>query len=87
MKMLGGKSDDEARADYAPDKNSARDKPARSAPAQSAGAGGGFADFEDDIPFLFNMNTLCDTMGQPLSLWRAKHGKGLSVLRANKTDF
>jgi len=58
----------------------------RSAHAQSGG-GGSFDDFEDDIPFLFNMNTLCDTMGQPLSLWRAKHGKGLSVLRANKTDF
>lgn len=48
---------------------------------------GGISDMDDDIPFLFNMNTLCDTMGQPLSLWRAKYGKGLSVLRANQTDF
>jgi len=44
-------------------------------------------DFADDIPFLFNMNTLCDTMGQPLSLWRARYGKVLSVVQANKTDF
>ena len=70
-----------------------RDRPLRgntSPPAstgQIAQAPSGFDDFADDIPFLFNMNTLCDTMGQPLSLWRAKHGKGLSVLRANKTDF
>lgn len=53
----------------------------------SSGAGGSCADFEDDIPFLFNMNTLCDTMGQPLSLWRARYGKVLSVVQANKTDF
>lgn len=46
-----------------------------------------FDDFADDIPFLFNMNTLCDTMGQPLSLWRARYGKVLSVVQANKTDF
>ena len=77
MKMLGRKSDDEARAD----------NPAQRATPPAAPSAGSFDDFEDDIPFLFNMNTLCDTMGQPLSLWRAKHGKGLSVLRANKTDF
>ena len=52
-----------------------------------AKADGGLAEMDDDIPFLFNMNTLCDTIGQPLSLWRARYGKGLSVLRANQADF
>lgn len=74
-----------------------RDRPIKSgaqtntASAQSSHTGshnaGSFDDFADDIPFLFNMNTLCDTMGQPLSLWRARYGKVLSVVQANKTDF
>lgn len=46
-----------------------------------------FDDMDDDIPFLFNMNTLCDTMGAPKALWRAKHGKGMLLLRANQADF
>ena len=72
-----------------------RDRPLAGAASPSATSasqgnydgGGSFNDFDDDIPFLFNMNTLCDAIGQPLSLWRARYGKGLSVLRANKTDF
>lgn len=61
-------------------------KPEESRPNKETG-GGGFNDFEDDIPFLFNMNTLCDTLGQPLSYWRGRYGKEMSVMRANKTDY
>lgn len=51
---------------------------------------GGLGDMEDDIPFLFNMNTVCDTIGTPNSLWRSqrgKNGKEMLLLRANKADF
>ena len=83
MKMLGGKRDGEQPA---PRSESA---PVQRQPSQAPApqSGGSFDDFADDIPFLFNMNTLCDTMGAPVSCWRAKHGKGLSLLRANKTDY
>lgn len=78
MKMLGGKLEGTQRTQ---DNERRSEQQQKSKPKQS------FDDLGDDIPFLFNMNTLCDTIGQPLSLWRAKYGKGLSVLRANKTDF
>ncbi len=45
------------------------------------------SDMQDDIPFLFNMSGLHDTAGKPKSVWRAKHGKELQILRANKIDF
>lgn len=48
---------------------------------------GGADELESDIPFLFNMNTLCDTMGRPTAYWRAKHGKVMSMVLANQTDF
>jgi single-strand DNA-binding protein len=54
---------------------------------QSTGGGSSSGDFEDDIPFLFNMNSICDTMGKPTALWRAKHGKGMLLMQANKADF
>ena len=44
------------------------------------------ADMENDIPFLFNMSDIQDAAGKPKSLWRAKHGKELQILRANKID-
>lgn len=50
-------------------------------------ASSGFEDMSDDIPFLFNMNTVCDTLGKPLSYWRGRYGKEMSLVRANKTDF
>lgn len=51
---------------------------------------GNFDDLEDDIPFLFNMNTASDILGAPRSLWRAnraKDGETMLLLRANETDF
>lgn len=47
---------------------------------------GGFQDMDSDIPFLFNMNTVCDILGKPTSLWRAKYGKEMLLLRANQAD-
>lgn len=44
-------------------------------------------DLDDDIPFLFNCSTERDMMGLPKSLWRARHGKELQILRANAADF
>ena len=41
-----------------------------------------------DIPFLFNITTVCDTMGLSKSRMRIKDGpKTLSILSANKDDF
>jgi single-strand DNA-binding protein len=78
LKMLGSKP--EGASSAPPERPAAAPKPA---PA----GGGSFSDMDSDIPFLFNMNTVRDTAGQPLSLWRARHGKGLSVLQANSTEF
>ncbi len=61
--------------------------PAPSAPHSNAPAGSAFADFEDDIPFLFNTCTVRDTMGLPVSYWRGRYGKEMSLMRANQTDF
>lgn len=50
--------------------------------------GASFEDMEDDIPFLFNVSSICDTLGSSKSLHRIKHGpKALHILRANQTDF
>lgn len=58
-------------------------------PASGGGAAGpgGIEGMDDDIPFIFNANTVRDTMGVPKSLWRARYGKGLSLMWANKADF
>lgn len=69
----------------------------RQAPQQSSqqrqapqgGGGGQFDDMEDDVPFLFNMNTVSDILGAPRSLMRAnraKDGEKMLLLQANKTD-
>lgn len=61
--------------------------PQRQSPARS---GGVFDDMVDDIPFLFNMNTVSDVLGAPRGLWRAnraKNGETMLLLRANETDF
>lgn len=47
---------------------------------------GSIADMADDIPFLFNCSTERDMMGLPKSLWRARYGKELQILRANEID-
>lgn len=46
-----------------------------------------FDDLEDDIPFAFNMNSISDAMGKPKGLMRARNGKNMLLLQANKTDF
>lgn len=65
-------------------------KPAQQPPRQPGTppyvTASGFDDMSDDIPFLFNMNTVCDTLGKPSALNRAKHGKGLFLLQTNKTS-
>lgn len=48
--------------------------------------GRGVAAIDDDIPFLFNICMIRDTMGLSNSLMRARHGKGLSILRANQVE-
>lgn len=66
-------------------------RPAPSAPAQrptaAKPAASGFDDMDDDIPFLFNMNTVSDTMGTSKALLRCKYGKGLHILQVNRPDF
>ena len=61
----------------------------RSTPAPSPRGGGasGFDDMNDDIPFAFNMNAISDIMGASKSLLRAKNGKELLLLQANKAYF
>lgn len=56
---------------------------AKAAPANEAQ---GFDGMEDNIPFAFNMNTVCDTMGAPIGLMRSRHGKRMLLLQANKAD-
>jgi len=52
----------------------------------SASSQNNFSDMDDDIPFLFNICTVCDIMGTSKQLLRAKHGKGMHLLQANKED-
>ena len=55
---------------------------------KAAPKGASFEDMEDDIPFLFDVSSICDTLGSSKSLHRIKHGpKALHILRANQTDF
>ena len=63
------------------------DDPKPSKPAVAPNNKGSFSDMDDDIPFLFNMNTVCGTEGKPSSMWRAKHGKSASIRIANNTEF
>ncbi|QGH72741.1 MAG: single-stranded DNA-binding protein [Podoviridae sp. ctQNx1] len=42
---------------------------------------------DDDIPFIFNCNTICDMLGKPKSLLRAKHGKGMLRLQKLQESF
>lgn len=60
------------------------DAPA-AAPAQSAKPAPA-AGMDDDVPFVFNMNSVSDIMGAPKSLMRARHGKRMLLLQANKAD-
>ena len=50
-------------------------------------SGSGFDDMDSEIPFLFNMNTVCDTIGTSKALLRCKYGKGLHILQVNRPDF
>lgn len=62
-------------------------KPEDADPTHGVGKSTSMADMDDDVPFLFNVCSVRDTMGAPKSWWRARYGKGLSILRANKTEF
>ena len=54
---------------------------------KAAPKGASFEDMEDDIPFLFDVSSICDTAGMSKSLMRAKYGsKTLSILNANKVE-
>ena len=68
----------------APVPHPAGQRPSSHAPQQ--GGGSGFDDLDDDVPFAFNMNTVSDTVGAPKGLMRARHGKGMLLLQANKAD-
>ncbi len=72
MQMLGGKTQEQASSTQGP-------RPHASSTTSS------FSDMQDDIPFILNMNDVCDTAGKPKSLWRAKYGKGMLLMLANKT--
>jgi single-strand DNA-binding protein len=74
MQMLSGKGGDAQHAQNTPKR------------APSTGGTSGFDDLEDDIPFAFNMNTVCDTMGQSRGLMKARHGKRMLLLQTNKAD-
>lgn len=61
-------------------------KPATTATAP-ASTGSGFDDMDDDIPFLFNVSSVSDTMGHSKSRHRIKHGpKALHILRVNQVE-
>jgi uncharacterized protein (DUF2235 family) len=63
-------------------------KMASKKPEKALPKGASFDDMEDDIPFLFNVSTVCDTLGSSKSLHRIKNGpKALHILRSNQTDF
>jgi single-strand DNA-binding protein len=71
-------------------REAAPEAPARQATrpaAKPAPAGSGIDDMDSDIPFLFNMNTVCDTIGTSKALLRCKYGKGLHILQVNRPDF
>lgn len=61
--------------------------PSQQRPA-AARPSSGFDDMDDDIPFLFNISTVSDTMGASKSKHRIKNGpKALHILRINQADF
>jgi single-strand DNA-binding protein len=77
--LQGSKQDGQASAP--------RPAPAPRAAAPKASAGGsGFDDMDDNIPFLFNMNTVFDTMGTSKALKRIRNGKGMHMLQACSAD-
>lgn len=83
MKMLGsagGKRDDSVTPSAPP-----ASKPQPSTTTTTSA--GPFDDIDDDIPFLFNVCSVRDTMGMPTAYWRGRHGKGMSLSRANQSDF
>lgn len=81
--MLDSKPQDVSQAPSAP-------APRQAAPVQRTAQGAApttnFSDMDDDIPFLFNMNTVCDTMGTSKQLMRSRNGKGMHLLQNNKAD-
>lgn len=79
MKMLGSRPQQGGQSEQPEPRQQQRGSPAPSAP-------GSFNDFEDDIPFVFNLSSVSDTMGRPTALWRARHGKKMLLLRANEID-
>jgi single-strand DNA-binding protein len=79
--LQGGRREESAAPTRKPSQDAAK---ARQAPQPVAS---GFDDMDDDIPFLFNMNAVCDTAGTSKSLLRCKHGKGLHILQVNRPEF
>lgn len=82
MQMLGGKQ--EGGGAPAP-----AQRPAQ-APAQRPAAGGkpasNFSDMDEDIPFAFD-NTLLSVHTTSSQMMRAKHGRGMSLVRENQIEF
>lgn len=84
--MSGGSASYD-RDERSPGQRARQEQPARRAPAASKPSSG-FDDMDDDMPFLFNLNTASDTVGLSKSQHRIKHGpKALHILRAQKADF
>ena len=94
MQMLGGRSQNDSAPAPQP---AARTEPgddlsrqARNTANATGKVAPNWSDMDDDIPFLFDINTVCDTMGLSHSLHRSKYGKTgktMHLLQANKTDF
>ena len=62
-------------------------KEKESKPAERPRGPAAVADMSDDIPFLFDISTVRDTMGLSRAILRIKNGqKTLSILCANKTE-
>lgn len=88
MQMLGSKPQDAPQQDDTPAPKQSAPAPHQSRQqANNQRAAPNFSDMDDDIPFLFNMNTVCDTMGISKQKLRSKYGKGLSILQVNQGEF
>jgi single-strand DNA-binding protein len=83
VQMLGSKTES-AQSD---NKTHTASRAAMNSQAPVGGVSNGFDDMDDDIPFAFNMNTVSDAMGAPTGLMKARNGKRMLLLQANKADF
>ena len=92
LQMLGNKQSDALQSSPAPRDQAPEDNRSRQQrnTANARSSAPDFSDMDDDIPFLFNLNAICDTMGLSKSIHRSKYGKNgkrMHLLQANQADF